>query len=133
ITSIMVDIHRILPADWDIIYLGHCNNSEGQSGEPLPGSDNNSSDYKLFKSEKPYCTFAYAVSYAGALKLLEKLGNSTKSSHKPLDVELVNIIQSKEINSYTLVPPIIIKSEKSHSDKEISYIHILKNSTREYF
>ncbi|CAG8607271.1 23091_t:CDS:1, partial [Racocetra persica] len=133
ITSIMSDIHRILPADWDIIYLGYCNNSEGKSGEPLPGSNNNLSDYKLFKSENPYCTFAYAVSRAGALKLLEKLGNSTQSSHRPLDVKLVNIIQSREINSYTLVPPVIVKSGKSHSDKEISDIHMLKNSTRKYF
>ncbi|CAG8810152.1 20799_t:CDS:1, partial [Cetraspora pellucida] len=133
ITSIMVDIHRILPTDWDIIYLGYCNNYEGKSGEPLPGNNNNQFAYKLFKSEKPYCTFAYAVSHAGAVKLLEKLGNSIKSPLEPLDVELVNIIQSGEINSYTLVPPIIVKSGKSRSGKEISDIHILKNSTREYF
>ncbi|CAG8809738.1 16104_t:CDS:1, partial [Racocetra fulgida] len=130
ITSIMVDIHRILPADWDIIYLGYCNNSEGKSGEPLPDRNNNSPVYKLFKSEMPYCTFAYAVSHAGALKLINKLGSSTNS---PLDVELVNIIQSKEINSYTLVPPIIVKSGKSYSDKENPDIHSLKNSTSEYF
>ncbi|CAG8712025.1 9269_t:CDS:1 [Racocetra persica] len=132
ITSIMVDVHRILPADWDIIYLGYCN-SEGKSGEPLPGSHNILSGYKLVKSEKPNCTFAYAVSHAGAHKLIEKLDNSTKSSHKSLDVELVNIIQSREINSYTLVPPVIVKSGKSHSDKEASDINILKNSTIEYF
>ncbi|CAG8475059.1 9428_t:CDS:1 [Cetraspora pellucida] len=132
ITSIMVDIHRILPADWDIIYLGYCNNSEGTSGEPLPGNNNNQFDYKLFKSDKPHCTFAYAVSYAGALKLVEKLGNSITSPLKPLDIELVNMIQSGTINSYTLVPPIIANFRKSHSGKDISDIH-LKNSTIEYF
>ncbi|CAG8549670.1 16708_t:CDS:1 [Racocetra fulgida] len=132
ITSIMVDVHRILPLDWDIIHLGYCN-SEGKSGEPLLRSNNNLSGYKLVKSEKPYCTFAYAVSHAGALKLIEKIDNSTKSSHKSLDVELVNIIQSREINSYTLVPPVIVKSGKSHSDKETSDINILKNSSKEYF
>ncbi|CAG8762017.1 13068_t:CDS:2 [Cetraspora pellucida] len=132
ITSIMVDIHRILPTDWDIIYLGYCNTSESTSGEPLPGNNNNQFDYKLFKSDKPHCTFAYAVSYSGALKLVEKLGNSITSPLKPLDIELVNIIQSGKINSYTLVPPIITNFRKSHYGKDISDIH-LKNSTIEYF
>ncbi|CAG8769925.1 10362_t:CDS:1, partial [Racocetra fulgida] len=103
IKSIMVDIHRILPPNWEILYLGHCNNWEGKSGEPLPDYKHGQSIYKLFISYRPYCTHAYAVSHSGALKLLKKLVNLTA----PIDLELTNIITANEINSYTIIPPVI--------------------------
>ncbi|CAG8607256.1 23090_t:CDS:1, partial [Racocetra persica] len=69
----MADIHRMLPTNWEILYLGHCSNWEGKSGEPLPDYNHGQSIYKLFISNRPYCTYAYAVSHHGALKLLKKL------------------------------------------------------------
>ncbi|CAG8827996.1 19746_t:CDS:1, partial [Cetraspora pellucida] len=54
IKSIMTDIHHILPANWEILYLGHCSNWEGSSGEPLPDQNHGQSIYKLFKSNRPY-------------------------------------------------------------------------------
>ncbi|CAG8804522.1 7289_t:CDS:1 [Racocetra persica] len=135
ISPIMTDVHQSLPSDWEMLYLGHCNNLEGKSSEPIIVSNrgNNSSSYKIFKSEKPYCTYAYAVSRAGALKLLETVGKPTKL---PLDQELINMIQKGTIKSYTLIPPIIVHwhfpnespKDKSSND-QTSDFYTLKNST----
>ncbi|CAG8611914.1 12429_t:CDS:1, partial [Racocetra persica] len=90
IVSIMTDTHRNLPADWEILYLGHCSELEGATNEYLLDSNDISSEFKLFKSKRPYCTHAYAVSYVGALKMLQKLGKPTKF---PIDIELVHMIE----------------------------------------
>jgi GR25 family glycosyltransferase involved in LPS biosynthesis len=126
IASIMSDVHRNLPADWDILYLGHCSNLEGKSNKLLIDSKSNSSDYKLFKSERPRCTHAYAVSNAGARKLLKKLGNPTLL---PIGLELSNMIRLEEIISYTIVPPIVVQSR---FDGKTSEFYTLKNSAMEF-
>ena len=104
ITSIMFNVHKILPADWDLLYLGFCNRWEGVYSNPLP-DDNNSSVYKIFESKRPYCTYAYAVSSTGALKLMKNLVPTTF----PIDFDLVNMIQSEQVSSYTIVPPLIVQ------------------------
>ncbi|RIB12778.1 hypothetical protein C2G38_2100102, partial [Gigaspora rosea] len=115
----LFDIHSILPNDWEILFLDHCDNTKRKSEETL-------SNYKLFKTEKPHCLFAYAVSYAGAVKLLEKLDEPTKFT---IDIELANLIHSKEFVSYTLSPPIIVPW---NPDKNVPDINSLKNSTIEF-
>ncbi|CAG8471658.1 7821_t:CDS:2 [Cetraspora pellucida] len=136
ISPIMTDVHQSLPSDWEMLYLGHCNNLEGKSSEPIiVKNKDNGTNYKLFKSKKPYCTYAYAVSHAGALKLLETVGKPTTL---PLDQELVNMIQAGKIKSYTLIPPIIVhwqfpnespESSKVKSSDETSDFYTLTNST----
>ncbi|CAG8443323.1 27575_t:CDS:1 [Dentiscutata erythropus] len=132
ITSIMTEIYQTLSADWEILYLGHCSDWERNSDMYLSENNNNSpSTYKIFKSKRPYCTHAYAVSYAGALKLLQKLHNITTN---PIDLELVNIIKSNEISSYTIVPPVISrwrfdKSTDLYPGRNTSNLFSLKNST----
>ncbi|RIB12779.1 Glycosyltransferase Family 25 protein [Gigaspora rosea] len=116
ISSIMFDIHRILPIDWEILFFDHCDNTKSKP-------DETSSNYKLLKTEKPQCLFAYAVSHAGAVKLLEKLDESTEFT---IDIEIANLIQSKGLISYTLSPPIIVPW---NPDGNGSDIHSLKNST----
>ncbi|CAG8824969.1 15198_t:CDS:1, partial [Gigaspora rosea] len=112
ISSIMYDIHRSLPVDWEILFLDNCDNTKSKSGET-------SSNYRLFTTVKPHCLFAYAVSYAGAIKLLEKLDKPTEFA---IDLEIANLIQSKEFVSYTLSPPVIAPWNPDG-------IHSLKNST----
>src|SRR5581483_6689738 len=41
ISSIMSDVQKILPSDWEILYLGHCGNTEGTFDEPLMNDDYN--------------------------------------------------------------------------------------------
>ncbi|KAF0355553.1 glycosyltransferase family 25 protein [Gigaspora margarita] len=131
ISSIMTDIHQTLPADWEILYLGHCSDWERNSNEYLSDYNDGLSNFKLFKSKRPYCTHAYAVSYAGALKLLRKLNTITPL---PIDLELVNMIKTNEISSYTIIPPVIsrLRFEKStdlYPGKNTLNLFSLKNST----
>ncbi|CAG8705937.1 3155_t:CDS:1, partial [Dentiscutata heterogama] len=65
ITSIMSNIHKILPADWEILHLTFCNSQEGVHSKPIWDAKNDSPDYQLFKSKKTYCANAYAVSSSG--------------------------------------------------------------------
>ncbi|CAG8676941.1 11349_t:CDS:1, partial [Dentiscutata heterogama] len=133
ISLIMTEVHQSLPNDWELLYLGHCNNLEGKSSEPIIVNQNDISSYKLYKSEKPYCTYAYAVSRAGAHKLVEALRNPTKY---PIDQEIVKLIQAKKIKSYTLIPPIVVHwhfPNESPTDispvDQTSDFYTLKNST----
>ncbi|CAG8700481.1 17873_t:CDS:2, partial [Gigaspora rosea] len=134
ISTIITDVHKSLPKDWELLYLGHCNNLEGKSSKPIiVNKVDMNSPYKLFKSEKPYCTYAYAVSRAGAYKLVEALRNPTKY---PIDQEFVNLIQTKKVNSYTLIPPLVVHwhpSSESPTDispvDQTSDFYALKNST----
>ncbi|CAG8677073.1 31313_t:CDS:2 [Gigaspora margarita] len=131
ISSIMTEIHQTLPADWEILYLGHCSDWERNSNEDLSDHNDGLSIYKLFKSKRPYCTHAYAVSYAGALKLLQNLNNITPL---PIDLELVNMIKSNEISSYTIIPPVISRwrfeeSTDLYPGKNTLNLFSLKNST----
>ncbi|CAG8776431.1 14810_t:CDS:1, partial [Racocetra fulgida] len=131
IKSIMTNIHRILPDNWEILYLGHCSNWEGKLGEPLPDHNQVQFIHKLFKSKRPYCTHAYAVSHRGALKLLNKLVNLTT----PIDLELTNMITANEITSYTIIPSIISRcyiSDEStglYPGKNTADVFSLNNST----
>ncbi|CAG8567110.1 24862_t:CDS:1 [Gigaspora margarita] len=131
ISSIMTDIHQTLPADWEILYLGHCSDWERNSNEYLSNYNDGLSTYKLVKSKRPYCTHAYAVSYAGALKLLQKLNNV---SPLPIDLELVNMIKTNKLSSYTITPPVISrwrfeKATDLYPGKNTLNLFSLKNST----
>ncbi|CAG8559710.1 12070_t:CDS:1 [Acaulospora colombiana] len=127
ISSVMLEILRILPADWEMLYLGHC--SQEDFGEPL----GESSGFKLFKSTRPSCTHAYAVSSSGAAKLLELLVNPKM----PVDVELVFNIEPGKIISYSIEPPLIAQWKSPDNPSDISpgamdEMQHLQNSTLHY-
>ncbi|CAG8515977.1 5483_t:CDS:1 [Acaulospora colombiana] len=124
ISSIMIDIYRILPADWEMLYLGHCT-WEG-NGE-LVG---NASDFKLLKSTAPACTHAYAVSLLGAKKLIRELVRPSR----PVDLEISNKIESGIITSYSLEPSVIVQWKSKDNPSDVSpgsmqWSYPLKNST----
>lgn len=100
--------------DWDIIWPGHC-------GEVLPKNDDNiyviSDDETvapkahqpwlkalkeypegtriIHKTGAPICTFAYAVSYKGAQKIVAALGLGLKLGTLPYDNELAFFCQGE--------------------------------------
>jgi GR25 family glycosyltransferase involved in LPS biosynthesis len=135
IASIVTDAHRILPSNWEMFYLGFCSNFEGNEVKPLPDEDNIASDYQIFKSVSPYCTHAYAVSHAGALKLIKNLA---KPSGAPIDLELISLIGRGAINSYTIVPPVILQWRSFSNPSDISPgaenfdFYFLKNSAMHF-
>ncbi|CAG8772288.1 12200_t:CDS:1, partial [Dentiscutata heterogama] len=92
ITAIMTDIHRDLPASWEMLYIGHC--FEGV-GEQVGKS---SSVHRLYKSLVPLCTHAYAVSYSGARKLIELVDPVIPRG--TIDYSLSVVIKDRKVNSF---------------------------------
>ncbi|CAG8560362.1 8140_t:CDS:1 [Acaulospora morrowiae] len=98
--ELIKDVFRLLPTDWEMIYLGHCNSGEDRGdfmGEAL--------DFKVYKSSSPACTHGYAVSLSGAKKLLRELIDGSL----PYDLQIRGPIRSGNIKSYTLIPSAIIQ------------------------
>lgn len=118
--------------DWDLLWLGHCGEHFPETVEPkldnpdtrkyviendptVPGYDHVTGfvgwrDYPehtrfIHRSGAPICTFAYAVSYKGAQKLLYSL--SVDGLHGPFDNSLSDLCryQFYGINCVSVNPP----------------------------
>ncbi|CAG8522927.1 369_t:CDS:1 [Cetraspora pellucida] len=109
ITSIMTYIHSVLPSDWDLLYIGHCMGWEGAFDPPL---EETSETFKLYPSKKPYCTHGYAISAAGALKLIKELA----TLYVPLDLHLISKIDEGVFKAYSVNPAAIIQTNDNPSD-----------------
>ncbi|RHZ35632.1 glycosyltransferase family 25 protein [endosymbiont GvMRE of Glomus versiforme] len=125
ITDIMNTYIPYLPKDWELFYIGQCGQKEHKN--PL---NNQTSPFKVYKSESPFCTHAYAVSFLGAQNLLNLLIN-IKS---PIDLELVHYIKKGKISSFTLEPSAIVQWKSKDNPSDISpeqnqWTYPLKNST----
>ncbi|CAG8491000.1 28891_t:CDS:1 [Dentiscutata erythropus] len=128
ITKIMTRIHRNLPAYWDTLYIGHCYEEIGKL------VDDSSFANRLYESVMPSCTHAYAVSYWGARKLLEKLDPMIPvPQNNTIDLAILKKIKNNEITSYSVHPQPIIqwKTKDNPSDipESLSPHFSLKNST----
>jgi len=99
-TAIVQEAMPYMGDDWDTVFLGHCRGRETQGEES--GYPN------LRRSRQPWCNHAYAISAKGALKLMKYLLKPVNRC--PLDQRLlVQIIQRKEIVSWSFDPPLSIQ------------------------
>jgi len=114
ISSIMSKVHSDVPADWEMLYLGHCTD-EGNIFFKLHNWLDKSL-IRLFKSKEPGCTHAYAVSSLGVSKLLRELINIKL----PIDVELVRKIQAGKITSYSVQPSVIVQRKNFGDQSDVS-------------
>ncbi|CAG8629982.1 1280_t:CDS:1 [Funneliformis caledonium] len=114
ISSIVSKVHRDLPGNWEMVYLGHCSD-EGDYFFKFRRMLNPSL-YKLFKSNSPSCTHAYAISSLGVSKLLKELVDPKD----PIDVELVYRIKAGNITSYSLEPSAIVQWKSFDNPSDIS-------------
>ncbi|CAG8620770.1 22419_t:CDS:1 [Cetraspora pellucida] len=125
ITAIMADIHHELPLFWDVLYVGHCNERKGE----LVG--NSSYAHKLYKSMRPACMHAYAVSYFGVRKLVEMLDPVVPIT--AIDNSLPDLISNKKVTSYSVHPQAIAQWKAADNPSDIptswSTHHSLLNST----
>ncbi|CAG8496892.1 6227_t:CDS:1 [Racocetra fulgida] len=124
IVNIMTDILLVLPADWEMLYLGHCGFE--MYGEGVGGSDK----HKIYQSITPGCTHAYAVSYIGANKLLNELVNPQTA----IDLEIIEKIQRGVIISYSFQPQVIVQWRSKDNPSDVSsgtpeHSYPLENST----
>ena len=108
--------------DWDMLWLGHCSSRPSQKDKrkfvmekgpavPLPHRRVNydvvpdMSDYTndtriVYATEGGVCTYAYAVSYSGAQKLLRGLADVTSA----IDLELREMCYSKGLKCVGVFP-----------------------------
>ncbi|KAF8599258.1 hypothetical protein BDV93DRAFT_546984 [Ceratobasidium sp. AG-I] len=98
-----------LPPDWDILFLGHCWSAEN-TRPPLR------SHSALHRSHSPKCTHAYALSYRGARRVAELLREPLMAYSRPLDAAYLELIQSNQLNAYSVYPSVIVQTKDSPSD-----------------
>ena len=93
-----IKTHVKYSENFDIIFLGHCAESEGDHiGRIL--------NYKLHKSICPRCTHGYIISKKGAKEFLNYFNNN--KIDMPIDEMLCRIINEKQLKSYSLYPTLI--------------------------
>ncbi|KAJ3038034.1 hypothetical protein HDV00_001078 [Rhizophlyctis rosea] len=119
-------LHSKLPAEWDMLYLGHCDNPPGKRIAARYG-------YRLHVATHPSCTHAYAVSQKGASKLLELLTEPVAA----VDDELVGLVIHKSITAYSVHPPLINQRQKDpttnpsdileHNNRFLNFFHGIGN------
>ncbi|KAJ3485800.1 hypothetical protein NLI96_g4684 [Meripilus lineatus] len=136
------EVWNLLPADWDIVYLGmasdfchvihshrnasgSCWSNEsyyprlGVLSSNLTGTLNfEDTRYKttIHPSRSPKCTHAYAVTTTGARKLLRYLQYPPFAYSRALDQALAWLIMEDKIKSFTIVPSLVVQRKISASD-----------------
>ncbi|KAF9445613.1 hypothetical protein P691DRAFT_632097, partial [Macrolepiota fuliginosa MF-IS2] len=130
ITQRLSILWNSLPQDWDIVFLGHCWSDE-KKNPPLPvmltepvkvghiktASQNTTlTIHQLHPSNQPKCTHAYAVSKRGARRLLLYLRYPPFAYSRAVDQAISWLIEIGRINSYTVVPSLVVQTKEDVSD-----------------
>ena len=97
-----------LPQDFDIIFLGHCYETQGEKITIIYNHD-------LHKSVCPKCTHGYIISKSGAEKLL----NHFENNKVDLAVDEVICRLMDKLNSYSLYPTIVKQSWQDENTQDI--------------
>ncbi|TEB11594.1 hypothetical protein FA13DRAFT_1600774, partial [Coprinellus micaceus] len=137
IDSQLSHLWKHLPADWDIVFLGHCwsnestypalsmstlphthshalGNSSFLTSDPMKESFNTS--HRLHPSLSPKCTHAYALSHAGARRLLLHLQHPPFAFSRAIDQAFAWLVQSGRLKSFSVVPSLVVQRKISKSD-----------------
>ncbi|GAA5869495.1 hypothetical protein JCM16303_000490 [Sporobolomyces ruberrimus] len=101
-------IERRLPKDWDATLLGHCWGKELMQPQYLHPH--------LHRSTVPLCLHAYALSSAGARRVLNLLLNPWTAYQTAVDTALPSFIQFGLVTSFSIEPPLIIQRKDGPSD-----------------
>jgi hypothetical protein len=70
----------------------------------------------LFTSVSPRCLHAYALSRAGATKIISLLSDPWVAYQAPVDVTIPTLAAAGRIVPYSVEPPLVIQSKSSPSD-----------------
>lgn len=138
-------VWNLLPSDWDIVYLGRyssislalllfimelgsCWSNESYYA-PLDTTTISDSNFPALRkfgdnvhtttirpSRAPKCTHAYALTTAGARKLLRYLQYPAFAYSRALDQALSWLILDGRIKSFTIVPSVVAQRKVSTSD-----------------
>ncbi|KAJ4471559.1 hypothetical protein J3R30DRAFT_1094298 [Lentinula aciculospora] len=105
----------MLPYDWDMLFLGFCwsvetNHPVVRDPYIIPKKN------LLYPSGQPRCLHAYALSPAGAVRLLKHLRHEPFAYSRSVDLATAWLISDKRIKSFTVVPPVIIQRKVTKTD-----------------
>ncbi|PCH33188.1 hypothetical protein WOLCODRAFT_93084 [Wolfiporia cocos MD-104 SS10] len=114
------DIWGLLPAQWDIVFLGHCWSNESHY-PALTSSTSFSTSRRgiqttLHPSFTPKCTHAYAITRGGARRLLQHLNYAPFAYSRAFDQALSWLVLSGRIKAFSVVPSVVIQRKVFESD-----------------
>ncbi|KAF9561536.1 hypothetical protein CPC08DRAFT_688902 [Agrocybe pediades] len=115
IVSQLSQLWPTLPADWDIVFVGHCWSDESL-GPPLTSVEGTFSASRLFHSTRPKCTHAYALSRVGARRLLLHLRYPLFAYSRAIDQAFAWLVESGRLKGFSVVPSLIIQRKVTPSD-----------------
>ncbi|GAA6063698.1 hypothetical protein JCM10212_000277 [Sporobolomyces blumeae] len=112
---------------WDVTYLGHCWGGEAQKPQYLHPL--------LHPSTGPMCLHAYALTLAGAKRILSHLQDPWSAYSSAVDVAVPTLIHFDLIRSFSVFPPLVIQRKDGPSDLQKGngsrWRGILRDSTHE--
>ncbi|CAG8640422.1 9071_t:CDS:1, partial [Racocetra fulgida] len=112
ITDIMTEVHRNLPDDWELLYLGDCAERDSKYIET------NLTVHVLHKLGFAQCLHGYAVTAKGAMKLIEKLNIDKPENH--VDIDIPNLVAAGEIIGYSITPQTVVQFKGVNDKSDIS-------------
>ncbi|CAE6398845.1 unnamed protein product [Rhizoctonia solani] len=98
-----------LPADWDVVMLGHCQSHEW-------GHPKLKHTPALHRSTHTMCTHAYAVSKRGARKLVRFLRSEHFAYSRPIDHTFIHLGYHELIKIYSVLPAVVLQTKDNPSD-----------------
>ncbi|GJE98031.1 hypothetical protein PsYK624_142530 [Phanerochaete sordida] len=104
-----------LPEQWDMLFLGHCWSNESYHAA-LPHAHTSNKASSLHPSRAPKCTHAYAVTRAGARRLVEHLRYVPFAYSRALDQAYAWLVLSGRVRSYSVVPSLVVQRKVLSSD-----------------
>ncbi|KAJ7159687.1 hypothetical protein C8R46DRAFT_1001914 [Mycena filopes] len=114
-------VWNLLPPDWDIVFLGHCWSNESHYpalGHRFPRAPAtvSSTTTHLHPSNRPLCTHAYALSPAGAQRLLQHLTYPRFAYSRAIDHALAWLVWSGRLRGFSVVPSVVVQRKIGGSD-----------------
>lgn len=100
-----------------VYFEGHCWSNESYFPPNFTTNITSSPiQHSLHPSFAPKCTHAYALSHAGVTKLLNHLRFPSFAYSRALDQALSWLVMSGRLNSFSVVPSVVVQRKVGHSD-----------------
>ncbi|KAF8572856.1 hypothetical protein K439DRAFT_1377280 [Ramaria rubella] len=98
-----------LPADWDVVMLGHCHSQEWTK-PALKGTTT------LHPATHTLCTHAYAVNRRSAQHIVRRLRSEAFAYSRTIDHAMQHLSMYREVKVFSVYPPVVVQTYESESD-----------------
>lgn len=66
----------------------------------------------LRQGSEPRCSHAYALSAAGATRLLDLMNSPWSAYQSAIDLMLARLVREKKVSAFVVEPPLVVQSKK---------------------